>query len=723
MNKFGTFKGVYLPSILTVLGVIMYLRMGWVLGNVGLLSTIVIVSISSLITFLTALSISAIATNMEVKGGGAYYMISRSFGAEAGAAVGLPLFLAQVIGIGFYITGFIESLSLLLPQISPLALSLGTLVILTFFAYISADLALRAQLFIFVLIILSLLSFFLGRPPADGFAPVPVLGHPLTFWPVFAVFFPAVTGILSGVSMSGDLRHPRKSIPTGTMAAVISGYLIYLAIPVFLHFHVPSDVLRSDMMIVSHLARVPELILLGIWGATLSSALASLLGAPRTLQALAQDRIVPAILGKSFGHASNPRLATAFSFAIAALVLILGELDTIAPVLTMFLLAAYGMLNLIAAVEAFMNNPSWRPVFRMHWSVPFVSFLLCLAVMLMINPGATLIAAVIITLLFTFTVNRRLNRRWEDMRHGLFLALARFSIYRLSNFLPNVKSWRPNILVLSGAPTQRWYLIQLADAITHGKGFLTVATVIKGEDPEGEKQQAMEASLNEFLANRKVPALVEITHGESFFSGARELIRTYGMGPLIPNTVLLGITEKEEHFSEYAELILYIHRRKRNVILFREQDDVRFLPFYRKIICWWRGKESNAGLMLAASYLLQTSPEWRGAELSIKTIVDSEEAAQPVRTFLSQFLANSRIIAHPDVIIKPSERTDAVARIIHERSRDAALIFLGLRPPAPEETAQEYAAYYSSLLTRLKGLPPTVLLLAGEDLNFKEIFS
>ncbi len=192
---FGTFKGVYLPSILTIFGVIMYLRLGWVLGNVGLSGTLLIVTIATSITFLTGLSISATATNMKVKGGGAYYMISRSFGVEAGAAVGVPLFFAQAVGVSFYIAGFAESVNNLFPQLSFTTICVSSLFVLTVLAYISADLALKAQMFIFLLIILSLFSFFGGSIPAGGFIipAVPAVRAP--FWGVFAIFFPAVTGI------------------------------------------------------------------------------------------------------------------------------------------------------------------------------------------------------------------------------------------------------------------------------------------------------------------------------------------------------------------------------------------------------------------------------------------------------------------------------------------------------------------------------------------------
>ena len=273
---FGTFQGVYTPSILTIIGVVMYLRFGWMLGNVGLTTSLIIVTIGSIITLLTGLSISALATNMRMKGGGAYYMLSRSFGVEAGAAMGIPLALAQAIGVSFYVAGFSEALvnsSLpLVEYFNPRIVSFVTLTILAIVSTLSADIALKSQYFIMGAIAVSRVSFFMGSSPETLVSVSPDKVPPsLGFWPVFAVFFPAVTGILSGVGMSGDLKNPSRSIPLGTIAAVLTGYAVYMAIPIFLSdFVTDSDVLKTDSMIFTKCAKWAFPILLGVWAATLS---------------------------------------------------------------------------------------------------------------------------------------------------------------------------------------------------------------------------------------------------------------------------------------------------------------------------------------------------------------------------------------------------------------------------------------------------------------------
>lgn len=726
---FGTFKGVYLPSVLTTFGVIMYLRLGWVLGNVGLPATLLIVTMGSAITFLTGLSISATATNMKVGGGGSYFMISRSLGLEAGAAIGVPLFMAQAVGISFYIAGFAESVHNLFPQVPLIVTGIVSLLMLTALAYISADVALKAQLFILTIIIASLLSLFMGGAPVKGFnTPAVSSLTSAPFWVVFAVFFPAVTGVEAGISMSGNLKDPSRSLPWGILAAVLTGYIVYLAIPTFLFFVVPGrEILISNPMIIKEVAFAGEFIVLGIWGATLSSALGVLLGAPRTLQALARDHVVPTFLGRGFGPQDTPRIATAVSFLIALTGIILGDINAIAPILSMFFLTSYGILNLIAGLEGLIGNPSWRPTFKTPWPLSLLGAALCIAAMFMINPGATFITAFIISLIYYFMTKRELNVRWSDIRRSILLFLARFSIYRLENTDPDARSWRPNILVLSGAPTQRLYLIQLADALTHGKGFLTVASILSETAVTEERADNLEKSVKEFLRKRHIPALVEVNTASSVIAGARELVRTYGLGPLAPNTFLLGGTEKRENFVEFAELIKLLYQSRRNMVIVREgetikQTDDKSNDKSKQIVVWWGGKRANAGLMLALGYMLQVSPEWKGAKLTLKIIARNEEEREKTLEHTEKFIAAGRLAAEVKILVAHIDE-DIISTTIRRFSQEADLVFLGMRPPEPDESPQEYAVYYEGLIKCTKKFPPSALVLAAENIEFNEIFT
>lgn len=719
--RFGTLKGVYTPNLLTILGVIMYLRFGWVLGNVGLIPTLLIVTLSTAITFITALSISALATNMKVGGGGAYYIISRSLGVEAGAAVGLPLFLAYALGVSFYIVGFAESVVTLVPAIPPKLVGVVTLLALTLMALKSADLALKTQFLILMLVALSLISFFAGQPvDTRPDAPVAAISAKEPFWAVFAVFFPAVTGILAGLAMSGDLKEPARSLPLGTLGAVLTSYVIYMAIPLFLGQMVTDDrLLRTHPLIMREVARWGDLIMLGIWGATLSSAMGSLLGAPRMLQALARDEVAPRLLGRGYGRGRDPRLATLATFLIALSGILLGDLNLIAPILTMFFLTTYALLNLSAAAEGLIASPAWRPAFKVHWGVSLLGTVSCLAVMLMINAGASIIAVLVVAGVYTLMQYRRLQARWGDLRYGITAWLAATMIYRLARKQPDARTWKPNILVLSGTPTSRWHLIALADAISHGQDLLTVATVLPESSTTPERLDRVSSTIENHLERKGIPALVKVQTAPNTLTGIQRLVDTYGFGPLVPNTILLGETEKTEHFTAYANLIMGLYRTRRNLIIVCEGDEPPALDQTLCIDVWWGRERNNAGFMLALAYLLQTSPEWERARLTLKTIVQEEEEYDEATQRLQAFIENSRLKAEVEVL---RQAEGDVFDTIRVSSQTASLIFMGLREPTPEETPEAYSEYYRSLLDRTEDFPPTAMVLAAEAIKFQQIF-
>jgi amino acid transporter len=324
-EKFGTFLGVYTPSVLTILGLIMYLRFGWVVGNVGLPLTVLIVLLASSVTLITALSASAIATNMRVGVGGEYYMVAHSLGLEFGGAIGIPLYLCRTLSITFYSYGLAEALVSLLPsgwgpgpeRTAQLVAAVAVIGI-TGVSGKSAGLALRMQLPIMAAVGLSLVALLTGVLTGEQKAPELVSTYrsaPEGFWFVFAVFFPAVTGFTAGIGLSGDLKDPRKSIPSGTLAAVGTGAAVYLLIPILL-----SITSRSEITELAQpgLAAWTGVAFLGAWlvypgmlGAILSSGFGSALGGPRVLQALANDGLAPSFLGgSSFGGADWRTTAT-----------------------------------------------------------------------------------------------------------------------------------------------------------------------------------------------------------------------------------------------------------------------------------------------------------------------------------------------------------------------------------------------------------------------------
>ncbi|MDJ0691086.1 MAG: amino acid permease [Xenococcaceae cyanobacterium MO_188.B32] len=714
----GTFGGVYTPSILTILGVIMYLRFGWVVGNAGLINTLIIVTLSTAITFLTSLSVCAIATDRVVRVGGAYYMISRSLGLETGGAVGISLYFAQALSVALYTIGFAESVVQTFPNLSQLYVALIITVLVGILALTSADIAIKAQYFIMAAIALSLLSFVFGHPLPNAtpqvFIPPPENAAP--FWTVFAVFFPAVTGIMAGVNMSGDLKDPIRSIPTGTLAAVGTGYLIYMILPIFLAIRADTASLINNPLVMQKIAIWGPAILLGVWGATLSSAIGSILGAPRVLQALARDGVLPrwlSFLGNGHGREDEPRNGTILTLAIAVAAVCVNKLDLIAPVLSMFFLTTYLVLNVAAAIEGFLESPSFRPTFKVHWSLSLLGAIGCLGVMFLINAIATVVAAIIVLIIYFWLQQREIRATWGDVRRGLWMALISKGIFQVDH-QDDPKNWRPHLLVLSGAPQKRWSLIELADGFSHNRGLMTVSSILPSGSRNLGQQVKLEKTIRDYLDKRGIQSLVRVVTANNPFDGALRLIEAYGLGPLVPNTIVLGDSEEPSRREQYCQLIASVHNSKRNIVIFRENTQNSF-GYRRRIDVWWGGMQNNGSLMLLLAYLLRTDINWRNAKIHLKLVVPDLAAAAAAQNNLNDFVKRLRI----DVV---SQVIEAEGRsfpdILHQSSQNADLIFLGMAKPG-----DNYTHYYETLQARVANLPSTIFVLAAPGFAFGEVLS
>ena len=710
---FGTFQGVYTPSILTIIGVVMYLRFGWVLGNVGLAGSLALVAIGSSITFLTGLSISTLATNMRMKGGGAYFMLSRSLGIESGAALGIPLALSQAIGVSFYVAGFAEALTQSgLPIVSGLdmrVVGLATLTVLALVSTLSADIALKSQYFIMAAIALSLVSFFAGSAPQPPANPV-AAPAPLGFWPVFAVFFPAVTGILSGLGMSGDLRDPGRSIPLGTIAAVLTGYVVYTAVPIVMSLFVgDADWLRSDTMIMLKCSRWPMLVLVGVWAATLSSAVGSFLCAPRVLQALARDRILPGFFGRGFGATDDPRLSSVICFGIAALGIALGDINAIAPVLTMFNLSTYALLNFAAAAESLLANPSWRPTFRVATVLPAFGFAGCLGAMFMISPGWSMIALSLEAAIYALVKRRQLRVQFGDVRTGLLAALVRFALRRLAADRHAERNWRPNLLVFSRLPVQNMRMLALAKGISGGRSLVTLASVIRDRGTVHDRTTLQDAVLRTG-AGIDLELTPHLHVADDVWAGISEIVRSYGFGPVTPNTILFGLPESKS-LPLLASAIRTAVRESRNVLIVRPAE-----PPAKDghLDVWWRGGGDNGALMMSLAVLLHRDDTWGRLQTRVNMLIRNRTPEEAEKQ-LSGFLSRARVEAETRIL-----DTEGLpfTHVLAKSSSDAALSLIGLRPPKDDETDTAYGDYLGHLASELDSVPSPVFVLAagGQDL-------
>jgi amino acid transporter len=723
----STFAGVFTPSVLTILGIILFLRLGFVVGNAGLGRALVILAMANAISVLTSVSLSTIATNLKVQGGGDYYLISRTLGAEFGGALGLVLFLAQSVSIAFYAIGFGEAVA----QISgatgsgfPQMVAAGAVAALFVLAWFGADIATRFQFVVMAVLVVAIGAFFakgIGAFDSGALRENWSPGSDMPFWVVFAIFFPAVTGFTQGVSMSGDLKDPARSLPMGTFLAVGVATLVYFGAAVIFAGTVPRETLIGDY---GSMRRVAPAILVdaGVIAATLSSALASFLGAPRILQSLARDRVFPWLAPFAVGHGptANPRRGVLLALGIAFAVIALGDLNLVAPVVSMFFLLSYGLLNYATWYESRADSPSFRPTFRWHrpW-VSLVGALACLAVMVAIDAAAAIAATAVL-----FGVHQYLTRtasvsRWADSERSHRLRRIRTDLLAVSAELDHARDWRPVVLVFSDGSDRRRRLLRFARWVGGRSGFTTAVKVLVGAMDAGtpKRRTAAEDELRLDVVESGGDAFVATVAAADLETALPAIIQGHGLGAVRANTVLLNWSDRppsddpDPALPDYGEYLRLARRTDQNLILldareehFEQIDSLE--PESRRIDVWYLG-DATGRLSLLLAYLTTRSEEWE--ECTIRLLspgldgVRMEDQEEQLRTML----ADVRIAAEPVVVDSP------VPGAVLDHSADASLVFLPFRLRG----AALESPLGGSLADLTRTLRVTAMVLAAQDLD------
>lgn len=691
----GTFAGVFTPSVLTILGLILFRRLGYIVGAAGLVWSLAIIVLAHLISILTSSSLAAIATNLRVKRGGDYYLISRSLGVEIGGALGLVLFLAQAISVAFYCIGLGEAVAARLPTdgaADTTSIATGAVLFLFVFAWLGADWATRLQYVIMAALACSLISFFVGG--VLGFSSHQLAANwslgsaePLEFWVLFALFFPAVTGFTQGVSMSGDLKDPGRSLPTGTFAAVGVSLAVYVLAAIVLAGALPVAELAADYESMHRIAWLPALVTTGLVAATLSSAMASFLGAPRILQALAADGVIPILspFARGAGPSRNPRRGIILTLVIALCVVNLGGVNVIAPIVSMFFLISYGLLNYATALEARAASPSFRPRFRwFHHRTSLLGAVSCLALMLMINVWASALALALMFGLYQYVQRSAGPSRWADSRRDHFFHAVRSNLWAMAKEPAHPRNWRPHLLVFSDAARRRPSLVRFASWIEGGAGLTTVVRIVAGEGTrlsEGCREEEQEIAAE--IAEQDLSAFALVVAAPSVETGASTIIQAYGIGPIRTNTILLnwldaatGAQTVDVSERLFVRTLRAAVRLGVNVIVLDAKEDAaRAIETRagaeRRIDVWW-SDNATGRLLLLLAYMATRSEEWRGATIRLLVWVRTDSGAK-MRSTLTHMLDEVRIDAEIETVPELT-REKLIAY-----SRDATLVLLPLR--------------------------------------------
>ena len=687
-RKFGAFAGVFTPSILTILGVIMYLRLGWVVGQAGLIAALVIIIVAHVISITTGLSITAISTDKKIKAGGLYYMLSRSLGLPMGGAIGITLFVGTALSIALYLVGFTESVFAIEEIRNFLGLEGSiddirivasvVLIFLVILAFISTSLAIKTQFIILGAIAISLFSIFFGIYKNIEFHPVEVSqvavdGH-VPFETIFAIFFPAVTGFTAGVAMSGDLKNPKKSIPIGTLGAIFVGLIVYLTLAFVFAYFVDRNLLLNDTNFLTKIAWFSPLVIAGIWGATLSSALGGILGGPRILQAVASDKILPRIFARGQGVNNEPRNALILTFLIAEGGILIGELNAIAEVVSMFYISAYGFINLSFALEKWASS-DFRPSFRIPGWIGIIGFAASFIVMFKMNTIAMFAAMVIVGLIYIVLKRKQFQLDFGDVWQSVYTTLVRTSLHKIDQRELEQRNWKPNIILFSGGTENRPHLLEFGKNLVGKHGFLSNFDLIETKDEKilfSKHQQSVKDDLSkEFqgIFSRK-QAVSDI------YSGIETIAQTYGFSGVEPNTVILNWAKKGQDSKRFVQMLNTISNLDLNLLLVDYDRSVGFGK-YETIDIWWRGGGHNGNFALSLTKFLWASDQWRNAKLRLLIVNPNNDAREKIERDTNEILENIRINAEVKVINNQIERR-TFYKIIRDESINTDLIIMGL---------------------------------------------
>ena len=566
-TKFGTFHGVFTPTALTILGVIMYLRGPWVVGNAGVMGAIGIITLATAITFFTALSMSSIVTNIRIKAGGAFSIISQSLGLEAGGAIGIPLYIAQAFAVAMYVFGFREGWQWLFPDHPSLLIDCCTFLFIFLIANISTDFAFKIQYAILAIIGLSIVSIALGFIENPVNTDIRWFGNyegspennfsGSNFWVVFAVYFPAVTGIMAGANMSGDLDNPRRNIPRGTLAAVGLCYLVYVGMAVLVAYLATPQELLENYNILIDKAYFAPLVLMGLLGATFSSALSSLVGAPRILYALGENNIL--FYNKKLATVDKrgePKFAFYFTTVIVLLSLLMRDLNAIAPLLTMFFLITYAMINVVVLIEQGLGQISFRPTLKIPILVPLLGAIGCFFVMFIINSTVGLISIALVLAMYVYLTKRKnLETSEGDTRSGMFNSLAEWSA-KVVNKLPeaNERAWQPNLLVPAQNVNDVIRSYKTIYNLARPKGSVKILGFAE-DVRERRKMKKRLPELSNYFMEQDISSTTAMVDTADYVNGMSMAMQCLKASFFTPNTLFLSLTDEQHEDKNITVLV------------------------------------------------------------------------------------------------------------------------------------------------------------------------
>ncbi len=701
-HGFGT-APVFFTAISTILGAILFLRFGFAVGTLGFTGVIAIVLLGHMVTIPTALAISEIATNQRVEGGGEYFIISRSFGLNIGATIGLALYLSQAISVAFYVIAFTEAFEPFFDwmrtaqgiDLPRQAISLPAMGILSALILIrGANMGVKALVVIVAILAGTLVLFFAGTTEyaeTNGYSFIDSsFRNSDQFFLVFAIVFPAFTGMTAGVGLSGDLKRPRKSIPRGTLMATFIGMIAYVFIAWKLNVSASPEDLSGEQLIMSKIAIWgPWVIPIGLAASTISSAIGSVMVAPRTLQALSYDHLFPLprlnrFLSKGKKEDNEPFNASLITCMIAFGFVMIGSVDLVAEIISMFFMVTYGALCLISFLNHFGSDPSYRPTFKSRWYLSLLGFLMSFWLMFKINWVYAFVAIASMIVIYLLISRYHKNRKGlQSIFRGAIIQLNRkLQVYlQKSTRIKKSEEWRPAVVCISGASFIREEAFYLLEWIAHKYGFGTYIHLIEGyysRQTHNEAQNMLDKLIEKAEA-RKNNVYIDTLISPSYTSAIAQTIQLPGISGMDNNMMLFEFDKtRESEIEQIIDNIKLVKAGNYDVCILGSSHK-RF-NFKEGIHVWIRSFDyQNSNLMILLSYIISSHPDWAKGKIKIFDIVNEEEVDQ-VRENMLELVKTGRIpITEKNIQIIRKDENVSSKKLISEHSSQAGLCIIGFR--------------------------------------------
>ncbi len=712
---------VFLAGISTILGAILFLRFGFAVGTLGLLGVLLIIFIGHLVTVPTALALSEIATNQRVEGGGEYYIISRSFGLNIGATIGIALYFSQAISVAFYVIAFTEAFepffnwmirehNIYLPRqaISLPAMALLSILILNR----GGNLGIKALYVVAGILFVALALFFAGSTEYAENTQTSLFSGSFknmdNFFVVLAIIFPAFTGMTAGVGLSGDLKSPRKSIPIGTMAATFTGMIVYVFVIWKMNASVSPEDMLNKQLVMSDIAIGGKWVIpIGLAASTISSAIGSVLVAPRTLQALGHDRTFPLKVANRFlargkRKDNEPFNASLVTCLIAFIFVSLGSVNAVASVITMFFMLTYGSICLISFLNHFGSDPSYRPTFRSRWVISLIGFLACLWLMFQINTLLTLLAIAIMILLYYMIQSYHKERKGLQsiFKGALFQLNRRLQLYlQQSMDYRSGESWRPSAISISKETFHRDSVLYLLDWIAYKYGFGTYIHLMDGYFSSENQEESSDIlkKLIEKTEKKYKNIYIDTLISPSYTSAIAQSIQLPGISGMENNMVIFDFDKSNpENLDEVIENINMVRAGQNDVCILGTSS--KKANYKNGIHIWIRSFDfENSNLMILLGYIISGHPTWYKSPIKIFEIVEEDEVEKTRENLLELMKAGRIPITEKNITIIKKDESLSTKELINENSEEAGLTILGFRASHLKHEGSEFFTGYDKL--------------------------